>query len=99
MPREPAEGLIQIDLEEGFRPHFAQSFLERYDENSVFVAATADLLTARYIAVLVKADRINQEAVPVQLGTSEALDALRDLLLIRQQFRQQIANVRRSVSR
>ena len=55
------------------------AFLNLYGEDSVFVTATVDSLTWRFIGVLVRAEKLPSDFEPIQYGSPEmrqALDAL-----------------------
>ncbi len=69
-------GNIQIDPEDGFGPHLSDAFLDRYGEESVFVAATADLLTWKFVAVLIKAEKLPTDFAAIQYGSPEMRNAL-----------------------
>ncbi len=75
---------IHIDPEHGFYPHFSTEFMETYGWKSPFVLATSDALMGRYIRVLVNADRIDPDTIPLRLGSPAAVDALEKLLSILQ---------------
>lgn len=79
-PKGIPEGTIQIDPEEGFGPHITEAFLDLYGEYSVFAAATVDLLTWRFVGVLVKADKLPMDFEPPQYGPPEMRKALDGLL-------------------
>jgi len=76
----PPAGTIRIDLDEGYRPHFTERFVEAYGPNSLFTLAAADCLTERHVHVLVRAEKLTTDAVPLQLGPSEAFQSLVDLI-------------------
>ncbi|HXS67561.1 MAG TPA: hypothetical protein VN761_01885 [Candidatus Polarisedimenticolia bacterium] len=70
---------ISIDLREGYWPHFAPEFFARYGDDSLFVRAVADCLTARHVNILIKAQRISPNTQPRRRGlpsAKESLDAL-----------------------
>ena len=71
---------IQVNPDEGFGPHMADAFLSLYGENSVFVTATVDCLTRRFINVLIKADKLPPDSEPVQYGAVEMREALESFL-------------------
>ncbi len=79
-PDDAPPGTIQIDPDEGFGPHLAQSFLDWYGEDSVFAAATADCLTWRFVKVLVRAGKLPAEHQPHVYGSPELCEALEALL-------------------
>lgn len=83
MSRESKE-LLQIDPKHGFHPHFAAEFKKEYGSKSVFVLAVADVLTGRFIGVLIKAGRISPNTKSLQLGSSEGIEALEKLISILQ---------------
>lgn len=79
-------GTIQIDPEQGFGPHVSDAFLDLYGEDSVFVTATVDCLTWRFVGVLVRAEKLPADFEPVQYGSPEmrqALDAFLKALSVR----------------
>jgi hypothetical protein len=80
MSEKPKE-LLQIDPEHGFYPHFADEFKKEYGFESIFVFAVADVLTARFIKVLIKAGRISPNTQPRQLGSSDPAKTLEKLIL------------------
>jgi len=53
-----------------------EAFLSLYGEDSVFVTATVDSLTWRFVGVLVRAKKLPPDFEPVQYGTSEMRQAL-----------------------
>ena len=69
-------GTIQIDPEQGFGPHVSDAFLDLYGEDSVFVTASVDFLTWRFVGVLVRAEKLPADFEPVQYGTPEMRQAL-----------------------
>ncbi len=79
-PSDAPPGTIQIDPEQGFGPHMAEAFLERYGEDSVFVTATVDCLTWRFIGVLTKAGKLPTDHEPIQYGSPEMRGAIEALL-------------------
>ncbi|GAB2524815.1 hypothetical protein GCM10027188_29700 [Lysobacter humi (ex Lee et al. 2017)] len=79
-PRNAPPGTIPVDPEEGFGPHLTDAFLEAYGEDSVFVTATVDLLTWRFVRVLVKAGKLPEEFEPPQFGPPEMRRALAGLI-------------------
>jgi hypothetical protein len=81
MNEKPKE-LLQVDPEHGFYPHFTDEFRKEYGAESVFVFAVADVLTARFIKVLIKAGRVSPNTKPRQLGSLEAVEMLEKLILI-----------------
>jgi len=74
--------LLQIDPEHGFHPHFTVEFKKEYGSESIFTFAAADVLTARFTGVLIKAGRISPNAKPRQLGSPEAVETLEKLISI-----------------
>ncbi|MCK9490154.1 MAG: hypothetical protein M0Q42_12335 [Xanthomonadales bacterium] len=79
MQSERPAGTLQIDPQQGFGPHLSDAFLDLYGEDSVFVNAAVDLLTWQFVAVLIKAEKLPADFVPIQYGTPEmrhTLDAL-----------------------
>jgi len=54
----------------------AEEFLDLYGEDSVFVTATVDCLTWRYLKVLIKAEKIPEDFEPTQYGSPEMRQAL-----------------------
>ena len=83
MSGNPKE-LLKIDPKHGFCPHFTAEFKKEYGSESIFVFAVADVLTARFIGVLIKAGRIGPNTKPRQLGSSEAVETLEKLISILQ---------------
>ena len=71
---------IQIDPEQGFGPHISDAFLNLYGEDSVFVTATVDLLTWRFVGVLVRAEKLPAAFEAVQYGTFEMRQTLEAFL-------------------
>ena len=69
-------GTIQIDPEKGFGPHVSDAFLDLYGEDSVFVTATVDCLTWRFVRVLVRAEKLPADFEPIQYGSAEMRQAL-----------------------
>jgi hypothetical protein len=83
MSNKPNE-LLQIDPVHGFYPHFTDEFKKEYGSESIFVFAVADVLTARFIGVLIKAGRISPNTKPRQLGGHGAVETLEGLISILQ---------------
>ncbi len=54
----------------------AEAFLNLYGEDSVFVTATVDSLTWRFVGVLVRAEKLPPDFEPIQYGTPEMRQAL-----------------------
>jgi hypothetical protein len=54
----------------------AEAFLDMYGEDSVFVTATVDSLTWRFVGVLVRADKIPPSFEPTQYGPPEMRQTL-----------------------
>ncbi len=79
-PRGVPPGTIQIDPSEGFGPHMSEDFLDLYGEGSVFVTATVDCLTWRYIKVLIKAEKLSEDFEPTQYGSPEMRQTLEAFL-------------------
>ena len=77
--KAPSED-VSINPDEGFGPHISEDFLELYGKGSVFVTATVDCLTWRFIQVLVRAEKLPQDTSPLQYGEPEMREALEDLL-------------------
>jgi hypothetical protein len=73
-------GTIQIDPVEGFGPHIAECFLNLYGEDSVFVTATVDCLTYRFIRTLIKSGRLSADHVAIQYGTPAMRESLENFL-------------------
>lgn len=82
MPAGTPEGTISVDPDEGFGPYIKDGFLELYGEESVFVTATVDCLTFRFIGVLVRAGKLPKEHYAPQYGTSAMREALEHLLSV-----------------
>lgn len=78
-PSDTPLGTIQIDPEQGFGPHMTEAFLERYGEDSVFVTATVDCLTWRFIGVLTKAGKLPADYEPLQYRALEMRGAIEAL--------------------
>lgn len=76
----PPPGVIPIDPVEGFGPHISDEFIYHYGEESVFVTATVDCLTTRFVGVLRRAGRVPEDHVAVQHGPPEMREALEQLL-------------------
>lgn len=81
-PAGTPEGTIPVDPDEGFGPHIVDSFLERYGEESVFVTATVDCLTYRFIQVLARAGKLPEEHHTPQYGAPAMREALEQLLSV-----------------
>jgi hypothetical protein len=79
-PSGTPPGTIQIDPDQGFGPHMTEAFLDLYGEDSVFVTATVDCLTWRFVDVLVRAEKLPSDFEPVQYGSPEMRQALEALL-------------------
>lgn len=79
-PNDAPPGNIRINPEQGFGPHMAEAFLERYGEDSIFVTATVDCLTWRFIGVLTKAGELPAGYDAIQYGPPEMREALEALL-------------------
>jgi len=73
-------GTLQVNPAEGFGPHIAGPFLGQYGEGSVFVTATVDRLTHRFVAALKKSGKLPNDYVPVQYGPPEMRETLENLL-------------------
>lgn len=76
--------ILKIDPKSGFYPHFTDEFKKKYGSKSFFVLAVADVLTARFIKVLIKAGRIGPNTKPRQLGSPEAVQTMEKLISILQ---------------
>jgi hypothetical protein len=83
MSKKPKE-LLQIDPAHGFYPHFTAEFKKEYGSESIFAFAVADVLTARFTGVLIKAGRISPNTKTRQLGNPEAVETLEKLISILQ---------------
>jgi len=59
---------ISVNIETGFYPHFTKEFLEFYGQKSVFVLATADVLTKSFTDVLINAGRVDRDTKSFRLG-------------------------------
>jgi hypothetical protein len=79
-PRGTPPGTIQIDPDQGFGPHMTEAFLNLYGEDSVFVTATVDSLTWRFVGVLVRAEKLPSDFEAVQYGSPAMRQALEVLL-------------------
>jgi len=79
-PSGTPDGTIQIDPDEGFGPHVTEAFLDLYGEHSVFACATVDLLTWRFVRVLVRAEKLPTQFEPPQYGPPEMRQSLDKLL-------------------
>jgi hypothetical protein len=85
-PSDTPPGYISIDPDEGFGPHMSEAFLDRYGTDSVFVTATVDCLTWRFIRLLVNGGNLSSDFEPLQYGCPEmreALEALLEVLAVR----------------
>ncbi len=69
-----------MDPEEGFGPHMSEAFLDHYGTDSVFVTATVDCLTWRFIRLLVDGGNLPSDFEPLQYGSPEMREALEGLL-------------------
>jgi hypothetical protein len=81
---EKSKEMLWIDPKYGFYPHFTAEFKTEYGSKSVFVLAAADVLTARFTRVLIKAGRVGSNTKSRQLGSSEAVKTLEKLISLLQ---------------
>jgi len=81
-PPDAPPSTIQIDPNEGFGPDLSEAFLDLYGEDSIFVTATVDFLTWRYVDVLVKARKLPEDFEPPQYGSPEMRQTLAHLLKV-----------------
>lgn len=79
-PGAPPPGLISIDPDDGFGPHMTDAFLDHYGRGSVFVTATVDCLTWRFVGVLIRDGRLPADFEPIQYGSAAMRLALEELL-------------------
>lgn len=85
-PSAPSPGNISVDPEEGFGPHMSEAFLDHYGTDSVFVTATVDCLTWRFIRLLVNGGHLSSDFEALQYGSPEmrqTLEVLLDVLAAR----------------
>ena len=54
----------------------AEAFLDLYGEDSVFVTATVDSLTWRFVGVLIRANKLPPDFEPTQYGPPEMRQSL-----------------------
>ena len=71
---------LSIDPAQGFYPHFTAKFMNAYGRDSVFVLAVADVLTGRFINLLINAGRLDADTKPLRLGSKAAVCALEELI-------------------
>ena len=81
-PSGTPAGTIKIDPDQGFGPHVTEAFLSLYGEDSVFVTATVDSLTWRFVSVLIRAKELPTDFEAVQYGTPEMRQALDAFLTV-----------------
>ena len=81
-PSDAPPDTVSIDPEQGFGPHITEAFLDLYGEDSVFVSATVDCLTCRFVGVLVRAGKLSADFEPIQYGSPEMLQALEGFLKV-----------------
>jgi hypothetical protein len=86
-----ADELARVNVDEGFLPQFAPSFLAHYGPESLFVRATSDAYTLALARMMAATGRLRnaqsvrffacEEATEVLLEVLRAVDGLKQLLL------------------
>jgi len=71
---------LRIDPSEGFLPHFAPGFLDRYGPTSEFVRAVADHFTLRFVGIVESSGEYVDPKRVARHTDDVAVATLRDLL-------------------
>lgn len=79
-PSDTPSAYISIDPDEGFGPHMSEAFLDCYSAGSVFVTATVDCLTWRFVRLLITGGNLPPDFEPLQYGSPEMRETLEALL-------------------
>jgi hypothetical protein len=73
--------LRNINVDEGFLPHFSKDFIGRYGQESIFVFAVSDLYTRATARLLDAKGLLKSWDSVAYFGTDEAVEVLSELVM------------------
>lgn len=79
---------MDVNVGDGFLPHFATAFVDRYGRHSEFVRAVSDLFTLALAQLLERAGRLDDPADVALFSDERTVAALRELIRVVETMRQ-----------